>query len=68
MRVLVRILMEGCLGLTVVAAAALLHLALRGASRLQYREHDPGDLPENGAFGRRETLRRPVFLSRVDER
>jgi hypothetical protein len=68
MRVLVRVLVEGCLGLTVVAGVALLHLALRGALRRKSRKHGLADLPENGAFGRKEPLRRPFFLSRADER
>jgi hypothetical protein len=68
MRVLVRVLVEGCLGLTVVAVATLLHLALRGALRRKNRKHGLADLPENGVFRRKEPLRRPFFLSRADER
>jgi hypothetical protein len=68
MRVLVRVLVEGCLGLTVVAAVAFLHLALRGALLRRNRKHGLTDLPEDGAFSRKEPLRRPFFLSRADER
>jgi hypothetical protein len=68
MRVLIRAVVEGFLGLGIVAVALLLHLARRIVSRRQDRLHSSSaPMHNNSAFGRNEKLRRPFFLSRSDE-
>lgn len=64
---LVRIVVEGCLGMTMVAVVALLHFALRSALRYQDRRAALGDLQEDTVFNQKEQLRRPFFLWRADE-
>jgi hypothetical protein len=67
MRALIRIFMEGCLGVTTVAAVTLLHLAIRSALRYRDRKYGSAKLHEDSAFVLIQKPRRSSFLSRANE-